>query len=156
MPVRDLNSWPVRYRCSALPVLHRSCSNPVQAWIFSGLIFTTALAVFMTAKITFIYTSLSAVHMNDFHILTVNLKALLFVMWMVEGRVDLKITIIPVNNDKKNSNNSNNKNNINIRPNKYNDDTNHRQELFVLASHSFFISRLGLLPCLRLRSPTNV
>ena len=30
--------------------------------------------------------------------------------------------------------------------NKYNDDTNYRQELFVLASHSLFISRLGLLP----------
>ena len=30
--------------------------------------------------------------------------------------------------------------------NKYNDDTNHRQELFVLAPHPFFISRLGLLP----------
>ena len=29
---------------------------------------------------------------------------------------------------------------------KYNDDTNHRQELFVLASPSLFISRLGLLP----------
>ena len=34
MPVRDLNSWPVRYRCSALPVSHRSCSNPVQVWTF--------------------------------------------------------------------------------------------------------------------------
>ena len=30
--------------------------------------------------------------------------------------------------------------------NKYNDDTNHRQELFVLAPHPFCISRLGLLP----------
>ena len=47
---------------------------------FSGLIFTTAQAVFITAKITFIFTSLSAVHMYDFHIFTVNLKALLFVM----------------------------------------------------------------------------
>ena len=34
---------------------------------------------------------------------------------MVGGRVDLKITIIPVNNDNKNNdNNSNNNNNINI------------------------------------------
>ena len=30
--------------------------------------------------------------------------------------------------------------------NKYNDDTNHRQEPFVVASHPFFISRLGLPP----------
>ena len=36
-------------------------------------------------------------------------------MWMVGGRVDLKITIIPVNNDNKNNdNNSNNNNNNNI------------------------------------------
>ena len=34
MPVRDLNSWPVRYRCSVLPVSHRSFSNPVQVWTF--------------------------------------------------------------------------------------------------------------------------
>ena len=34
---------------------------------------------------------------------------------MVEGRVDLKITIIPVNNDNKNNDNNNNdNNNINI------------------------------------------
>ena len=30
--------------------------------------------------------------------------------------------------------------------NKYNDDNNHRREPFVLASHPFFVSRLGLLP----------
>ena len=35
---------------------------------------------------------------------------------MVGERVDLKITIIPVNKDNKNSNNNINKNNINIRP----------------------------------------
>ena len=37
---------------------------------------------------------------------------------MVGGRVDLKITIIPVNNDNKNNsnNNNNNNNNIDIRP----------------------------------------
>ena len=37
---------------------------------FSGLIFTTALVVFITAKISFIFTSLSAVQIYDFHILT--------------------------------------------------------------------------------------
>ena len=61
------------------------------------------------------------------------------------GRVDVKITIIPVNND----------NQIiiiiiiiilTLDHNKYNDDTNHRQEPFVVASHPFSISRLGLLP----------
>ena len=30
-------------------------SNPIQAWIFSGLIFTNAQVVFITAKIAFIY-----------------------------------------------------------------------------------------------------
>ena len=31
-------------------------SNSVQTWIFSGLIFTTAQVVFITAKIPFIFT----------------------------------------------------------------------------------------------------
>ena len=42
--------------------------------ILLGLIFTTAQVVFITAKITFIFTSLSAVHIYDFHIFTVKLK----------------------------------------------------------------------------------
>ena len=33
-------------------------SNPVQAWVFWSLIFTTAQVVFITAKIAFIFTSL--------------------------------------------------------------------------------------------------
>ena len=43
-------------------------------------------------------------------------------MWMVGGRVNLKITINPVNKDNENNNNdnndddNNNNNNINIRP----------------------------------------
>ena len=41
-------------------------SNPVQAWVFWSLIFTTAQVLFITAKIAFIFTSLSAVHMDDF------------------------------------------------------------------------------------------
>ena len=91
---------------------------PYRSELFSGLIFTTAQAVFITAEIAFIFTSLSPVHIYDFHIFTVSLKALLFVMWMVGGRVDVKITIIPVNDDNKNNNNNNNNdnNNINIRP----------------------------------------
>ena len=46
-------------------------SNPIQSWIFSGLVFTTAQVVFITAKIAFIFTSLSAVQIYDFHIFTV-------------------------------------------------------------------------------------
>ena len=38
---------------------------------FSGLIFTTAEVVFITAKIAFVLTSLFAVQIYDFHILTV-------------------------------------------------------------------------------------
>ena len=38
---------------------------------FSGLIFTTAQVLFITAKIAFILTSLSAVQIYDFHIFTV-------------------------------------------------------------------------------------
>ena len=38
---------------------------------FSGVIFTTAQVVFMTAKIAFIFTSLSADQIYDFHIFTV-------------------------------------------------------------------------------------
>ena len=40
-------------------------------FFFSGLIFTSAQAVFITAKIAFIFTSLSAVQISDFHIFTV-------------------------------------------------------------------------------------
>ena len=46
-------------------------SNPIQAWIFlPGLLFTTASVVFITAKIAFIFTSLSTVQIYDFHIFT--------------------------------------------------------------------------------------
>ena len=38
---------------------------------FSGLIFTTAQVVFIIAKITFIFTSLSTVHIYNFHTFTV-------------------------------------------------------------------------------------
>ena len=38
---------------------------------FSGLIFTTAQVVFISEKITFIFTSLSTVQIYDFHIFTV-------------------------------------------------------------------------------------
>ena len=38
---------------------------------YSGLIFTTAQVVFVTAKIAFIFTPLSEVQIFDFHIFTV-------------------------------------------------------------------------------------
>ena len=44
---------------------------PIQDWIFSGLIFTTAQVVFITAEIAFTFMSLSAVQIEDFHIFTV-------------------------------------------------------------------------------------
>ena len=39
--------------------------------LYSGLIFTTAQVVFVTAKIAFIFTPLSAVQIYDFRIFTV-------------------------------------------------------------------------------------
>ena len=42
-------------------------SNPYRLESFSGLSFTTAQVVFITAKIPFIFTSLSAVQKCDFH-----------------------------------------------------------------------------------------
>ena len=38
---------------------------------FSGLIFTIALVVFIIAKITFIFISLSAIHICHFYVFTV-------------------------------------------------------------------------------------
>ena len=54
-------------------------SRPVRSWVhisyrpevFSGPIFATAQVVFITAKIAFIFTSLSAVQIYDFHAFTV-------------------------------------------------------------------------------------
>ena len=40
-------------------------SNPVQAWIFSGLIFTTAYVVVITAKIASIYNPLCPARNNN-------------------------------------------------------------------------------------------
>ena len=51
-PVRDLNPWPLRYRCSALPTELKSQLELVI--MKKGLIFTTAQVVHITARITFI------------------------------------------------------------------------------------------------------
>ena len=45
--------------CTSIAVV--MSSNPVQAWIFSGLLFTTTWVVFITAKIAFIFTILCTV-----------------------------------------------------------------------------------------------
>ena len=56
--------------CTGITEVMRS--TPIQAWIFFlGLIFTTAQAVFIIANIAFIFTSLCAVHVYNFHIFTV-------------------------------------------------------------------------------------
>ena len=54
-------------RYNPAPVSQRSWVQiPYTSEIFSSLIFTTAQVLFITAKIAFIFTSLSAVHMDDF------------------------------------------------------------------------------------------
>ena len=51
-------------------VAYRCCVLPYRPESFSGLIFTTAQVVFITVKITLIFTSLSAVQIYDFYIFT--------------------------------------------------------------------------------------
>ena len=55
---------------SAIPVQWSWVQIPYRPEFFSGLIFTTAQVVFITAKIAFIFTSLSAVQIYDFHVFT--------------------------------------------------------------------------------------
>ena len=43
---------------SVIPVTEVMGSNPIQAWIFWGLIFTNAQVVFIIAKIAFTFTLL--------------------------------------------------------------------------------------------------
>ena len=73
--VANLHYQPSWFVSSVGRMLHRH-----RSWVqipyrpeffFSGLIFTSAQAVFITAKIAFIFTSLSAVQISDFHIFTV-------------------------------------------------------------------------------------
>ena len=58
---------------------------PYRPEFFSGLIFTTAQVVFITAKIAFIFTSLSAVQIYDFHISTVVYSPLHRFIWLVSS-----------------------------------------------------------------------
>ena len=53
-------------RCTSITEV--MSSKPIQAWIFLGLFFTTAEVVYITARITFIFTSLSTVQIYNFHI----------------------------------------------------------------------------------------
>ena len=164
----EKNSCPygiwAHYLCDTGAVLYRHHRGhgfkSRTGFIFSGLIFTTA-------KIAFIFASLSAVHINDFQTFTVKALALLFVRWMVGGRVNLKITIIPVDNDgnnNNNNNNNNNDNNITLDHNIYNDELmivmNFLFLLFTLCSsrgsapyHRKFVMQNS---CPQLRSHTNV
>ena len=67
-------------RCTGIAEV--KSSNPVQAWIFfSGLIFITAQVVFSTVKISFTFTSLSAVQIYDFYIFTVVYSSLHGFIW---------------------------------------------------------------------------
>ena len=84
----DLKQWDMQkeYGCDLRSNEHylSSCENKV--WkkkkksglygleFFSGLVFTSAYLVFITAKIASIFISLSAVHIYDFHSFTVHEK----------------------------------------------------------------------------------
>ena len=50
---------------------NQACTGFEPMTFLSGLIFTTAQVVYITAKISFIFTSLSAVKTYDFHIFTI-------------------------------------------------------------------------------------
>ena len=65
---------------SLLGQLVERCTSTQRSWVqipyrsecfSSGLLFTNAQVVFITAKISFIFTSFSAVQIYDFHIFTV-------------------------------------------------------------------------------------
>ena len=162
MPVRDLSSLPVRYWCSSIPASQRSWVQiPYRPYFF--------WPYFHYCEDRFhIYVFIRS-SQNDFQTFTVKALALLFVRWMVGGRVNLKITIIPVDNDSNNNNNNNNNNdnndnNITLDHNIYND------ELMIVMNFLFLLLTLcssrGSTPCHRklvmqnscpqLRSHTNV
>ena len=62
-------------------VAYRCCVLPYRPESFSGLNFTTAQVVFITVKITSIFTSLSAVQIYDFYIFTVVYSPLHGFIW---------------------------------------------------------------------------
>ena len=62
-------------------VAYRCCVLPYRPESFSGLIFTTAQVVFITVKITSIFTSLSAVQIYDIYIFTVVYSPLHGFIW---------------------------------------------------------------------------
>ena len=67
-PNKPMNWWIIR--TSIAEVMG---SNPVDAWTYFKLYFhyCSLQVVFITANIAFIFMSLSAVHMYDFHTFTV-------------------------------------------------------------------------------------
>ena len=56
-------------------------SNPVRAWIFSGLISTTSSVVFIAARIAYI-CFFTAVHIYDFHIFPIIIHYLGRFIWI--------------------------------------------------------------------------
>ena len=75
---------------SLLGQLIERCTGTQRSWVqipyrsecfSSGLLFTNAQVVFITAKISFILTSFSAVQIYDFHIFTVVYSLLYGFIW---------------------------------------------------------------------------
>ena len=116
MLVRDLNSLPVRYRCSALPVSQRSWVQiPNRPYFFWPYFHYCWGSVHYCEGHFHIYVFIrsSPIWFSYIHIQS----SRTFVCY-VNGRRESRhnwITIIPVSNDN-NNNNYNNNNNISIRP----------------------------------------
>ena len=82
-PVRDLNPWPLRYRCSASPTeltsqlrashyaVYSSLHGFIHGWfIVRCSLFTTAQVVHITARITFIHVFIRSSNIWLSHILS--------------------------------------------------------------------------------------
>ena len=74
--VRDSNPWPLRYRCSVLPIQLERCtgiaevkgSNLVQAWILSGFFRNCKSCVYKCDDLLSYNSSPRSSHIYDFHI----------------------------------------------------------------------------------------
>ena len=62
------------FNCCIVQILYRP-------EFFQAIFLTTAVVVFITAKMAFIFTSSSAVHIYDFHIFTVIYSSLQGIFW---------------------------------------------------------------------------
>ena len=77
-PVWDLNPWPLQDCCSILPT---ELTSQLPEFFFSGLISTTSSVVFIAARISYI-RFFTAVHMYDFHISSIIISSLGWVIWI--------------------------------------------------------------------------